>query len=329
MTAANAPFPFARILVAVDATPASTAALRYLRRLLRPGATVRVVAVAENPRTLVPLGGWAGAQLEAARDELRLDAEAAIKSAQTELDGCGANVEGQLIDLCRVGGDLVHALAEAISQSSPDLVVLGARHHGALLRWVEGEVSAPLARLLHAPILIIPVEYEGGLDGPPSRILFATDGSDASLNALRAGARLVAPRSDWRVVYVVDRLLARGTGPFEEQLEDSLVKSGEVALKMAGDELAADGQQSQRVVETAIIRTRSAYDDVPHAIDRDARHWKPQLVLLGTHGRRGLTRWLLGSVAERTLRLTSVPLLLVPPADNQVSLGTDAPTHHG
>ncbi|WP_413183404.1 universal stress protein [Paraburkholderia sacchari] len=312
----NGPFPFAKILVAVDSTPASAAALRYLRRLLHPGAAVRVVSVAENPQTLVPLGRWAGAQLQAARDELRVDAEAAIKAAQAKLDGCGAQVEGQLVDLCRVGGDLVHALAEAISQWAPDLVVIGARHHRALLRWVEGEVSAPLARLLHAPILIVPAEYEGERDGPLSRILFATDGSEASLNALRTGARLVVSRSAWRVIYVVDRLLAPGTVPFEEQLEDSLMKSGQVALKVAGDELAADDQQSERRVETALIQTASTYDDVPHAIDRDARHWKAQLILLGTHGRRGLTRWLLGSVAERTLRLTSVPLLLVPPTNS-------------
>lgn len=184
------------------------------------------------------------------------------------------------------------------------------------MRWVEGEISAPLTRLLHAPILIVPVEYEGGLDGPPARILFATDGSDASMNALRAGARLVASRSEWRVVYVVDRLLAPGTGPFEQQFEDSLTKGGQVALKVAGDELAAYEQQNDWAVETALIRTDSTYDDVPHAIDREARSWKAQLVVLGTHGRRGLTRWLLGSVAERTLRLTSVPLLLVPPADS-------------
>jgi nucleotide-binding universal stress UspA family protein len=312
-TARNAPFPFARILVAVDSTPASAAALRYLRQIVPTGATVRVVSVAENPHTLVPLGGWAGAQLEAARDGLRLDAEAAIKAAQAQLDRCGAQVEGQLIDLCRVGGDLVHALAEAVSQWSPDLVVLGARHHRALLHWVEGEVSAPLARLLHAPILIVPVEYESELDGPPSRILFATDGSDASLNALRAGAGLAAPRSNWRVVYFVDRLLGRETGPLEAQLEETLTTSGQVALKAAVDVLAECDPQKAWAVETALITTRNTYDDVPHAIERDAQDWKPELVVLGTHGRRGLTRWLLGSVAERTLRLTSVPLLLVPP----------------
>ncbi len=53
----DAPSPFTRIMVAVDSTPASAAALRYMRQFVHEGATVRVVSVAENPRTLVPLGG--------------------------------------------------------------------------------------------------------------------------------------------------------------------------------------------------------------------------------------------------------------------------------
>ncbi|MFT0174315.1 universal stress protein [Paraburkholderia mimosarum] len=112
-------------------------------------------------------------QLEVAREELRRAADSAIKAAQSALDGCGAQLEQQVLDLCRLGGDLVHALAEAVSQWAPDLVVLGARRHGALLRWVGGEVSAPLARLLSSPILIVPVEYGSAVDGPPSRILLA------------------------------------------------------------------------------------------------------------------------------------------------------------
>ena len=110
-SAANASMSFARIMVAVDSTPASAAALRYLRRLLHPGTTVRVVSVAEDPRTLVPLGRWVGSELEAAREELRRDAGEAIRAAQSALDGCDAQLDGQLLDLCREGGDLVHALA--------------------------------------------------------------------------------------------------------------------------------------------------------------------------------------------------------------------------
>ncbi|WP_321781884.1 universal stress protein [Paraburkholderia sp. J94] len=309
---ANTCMPFARIMVAVDSTPASTAALRYLRQLLHPGNAVRVVSVAENPRTLVPLGRWVGSQLEAAREELRHDAGEAIQAAQSALDGCGAHLDGQLVDLSKESGDLVHALAEALSEWSPDLVVLGTRHSRALMRWVEGEVSAPLARLLRWPTLIVPVDHEPETNAPLSRVLFATDGSDGSVAALRVGARLAAPRADCRVVYIVDRLLAPGTGPFEKQFEDCQTAIGQNVVALAANELAICGQQKAWKVETAVIKTRNTFDDVPHAIDREARHWKAQLVVLGTHGRRGLTRWLLGSVAEREVRLTSVPLLLVP-----------------
>lgn len=313
-SATHAPKPLARIMVAVDSTAASAAALRYLRRLLHPGATVNVVSVAENPRALLPLQGWSAKQIEAAGDELRHDATEAIRTARSALHGCGAQIDAQLLDLGKEGGDLVLALAEAASQWSPDLVVLGTRHRRALLRWVEGEVSAPLARLVHWPILVVPAEYQDGHDDPPSRILFATDGSGVSLSALRAGVRLASPRTEWRAVFVIDRLLSPATGPVEQRFEDALMESGRAAVAAAASELAALGPRKGWAVETAIVETMDADDDISHAIDREALHWGAQLVVLGTHGRRGLTRWLLGSVAERTLRLTSAPLLLVPAA---------------
>lgn len=307
----NAPAAFSRIMVGVDPTRASAPAVRYLRRLLHPGAAVRVVCIAEDPRTLVPIGKWAGLRLEAARDELRRDAENAIEDAQRVLEGCAARIDGHLVDLCTHGGDRVHALAEAASHWRADLVVLGTRQHRGLERWIEGEVSAPLARLLHWPALIVPGDYAASEDETPSRILFATDGSEASHAALRAAIRLAAPRAHWRVIFVVDRLLAPGTGPFNAHFEDLLAETGRAAIEVASAILAAQRQQGW-TVETALVRTRHSHDDVAHAIVGDARNWQAQLVVLGTHGRRGLTRWMLGSVAERTVRSATCPLLLAP-----------------
>lgn len=311
-TVANVPKHLARILVAVDASPASVAALRYLRRLMRSDTSVRVVSVAENPQSLVPLGSWAGQQLDAARDELHRDAEEAVRSALDELQGCGSQIEGAVIDLCKEGGDLVHALAEAAAHWSADLVVLGTRHHRGLMRWVEGEVSAPFARLFRWPVLIVPTGYQATDGDVPSRILFATDGSEASFAALRLATQLAMPYAHWRAIYVVDRLLAPGTGIFEKRLEDALGEAGSVAVSKARDELVACAQEGWNV-EGEVLKTANSFDDVPHALDREAKRWNAQLIVLGTHGRRGLTRWLVGSVAERATRLTSVPLLLVPP----------------
>ena len=305
--------PLTRILIAVDASPASSAALRYLRRLLRPDTSVRVVSVAENPQSLVPLGSWAGQQLDAAREELHRDAEETVQLALDALDGCGSQIEAEVIDLCKEGGDVTHAIAEAALRYPAGMVVLGTRHHRGLMRWLEGEVSAPFARLLRRPVLIVPAGYEADAAEIPSRILFATDGSEVSLAALRIATTLATPHAHWRAVYVVDRLLAPGTGIFEKRLEDALSETGSIAVAKARAELAACGQEGWDV-ETAVLKTDNSFDDVPHTLDREARRWNAQLLVLGTHGRRGLTRWLLGSVAERATRLTSVPLLLIPPA---------------
>ncbi|MFX1674984.1 universal stress protein [Paraburkholderia sp. A2WS-5] len=313
--------PVTRILVAVDASPASTAALRYLGQLLRsalgpasrPDAAVRIVSVAENPRSLVPLGTWAAEQLDAARDEIHRDAEKAAQLALDALHGCGLRIDAEVVDLCKEGGDVVDAIAAAASRWPADLVVLGTSHHRGLMRWVEGEVAAPFARLLRWPVLLVPAGYEAPEDEAASRILFATDGSDASFTALRTATALATPDAHWCAIYVVDRLLAPGTGFFERKLEEALSEAGGVAVAKARADLAACGQEGWNV-ETAIVKTANSFDDVPHTLDREAKRWNAQLLVLGTHGRRGLTRWLLGSVAERATRLASVPLLLVPPA---------------
>jgi nucleotide-binding universal stress UspA family protein len=59
-----------------------------------------------------------------------------------------------------------------------------------------------------------------------------------------------------------------------------------------------------------LIKTLTTHDDVPHAIVRDTAEWNGDLLVLGTHGRRGIARWLLGSVAARTARLVDTPVLL-------------------
>ncbi|CAB3788874.1 hypothetical protein LMG28688_02775 [Paraburkholderia caffeinitolerans] len=318
----SAPAPIARILVAVDASPASMAALRYLGQLLgpasrpamRPDISVRIVSVAENPRSLVPLGTWAAEQLDAARDEIHRDAENAAQLALDALHSCGSRIDAEVIDLCKDGGDVVDAIADAASRWPADMVVLGTSHPRGLMRWVAGEVSAPFARrLLRWPVLLVPAGYAADEGEVPSRILFATDGSEASFTALRTATALATPYAHWCAIYVVDQLLVPGTGAFERKLEELLSAAGGVAVAKARADLAACRQEGWDV-ETAIVKTANSFDDVSHTLDREAKRRNAQLLVLGTHGRRGLTRWLLGSVAERATRLTSVPLLLVPPA---------------
>nr|WP_322053086.1 universal stress protein [Paraburkholderia bannensis] len=227
-----------KILVAVDASPASAAALQYLRSMLRSNITVHIVSVAEDPRSFAPFGSWTGQTLDAARSELRRDAEESVNAARSSLDQCGVRVEGEVINLCKEGGNIVEVLDEVAKRYAVDRVVLGSHQHRRLIRWVLGEVCAPFTHLLRWPVLIIPAGYKPIADERPSRILFATDGSNESLAALPIAARLATRQANWRVIYVVDRLLAFGTGSLETRLEETLREVGNVAIANAHAKLA-------------------------------------------------------------------------------------------
>lgn len=84
--------------------------------------------------------------------------------------------------------------------------------------------------------------------------------------------------------------------------------------------------QAQRVMDVALGKARAAYEQVHGAIRHGvawesiveaARVEQADLIVLGTHGRRGLQRALLGSVAEKVVRSSPVPVLTVPLAPQE------------
>ncbi|ASV99068.1 universal stress protein [Paraburkholderia aromaticivorans] len=307
---ANATRAIRRILVAVDASPESARAVAYVRHLSPPGARIRVVSVAENPRTILPLGSMTDAELQRARAELARDAGEAVARAKQLFADAGVDVESGVVEISRQGGYIANALIDAAAQWQADLLVVGARQHHGMLRWVEGTVSEFVTTQAPCSILVVPAGYEAQIQSSPRRILFALDGSAASFDALHFGLQLASPVSRLRAIYVIDRAVRLTDIVPIRMLEEAFVEEGKVILATAARVLAEWPNQS----ETAAIETAPARDDVAHAIVRDAQQWQADLIVVGTHGRRGVARWVLGSVASRTARLARTPLLLARPA---------------
>ncbi|WP_233837765.1 universal stress protein [Paraburkholderia sp. ZP32-5] len=296
-----------KILLAVDQSVASQHAVAYASHIVAAGGIIRLVSIVENPRTLVPAGSLVRSALQAARDELLRDAHEALARAADVLAGHGIQVEKEAIDLAARGGDVVHALIDAADAWQPDLIVTGAHQHHGLLRWVEGAVSAPLARLSPCPILIVPATGNADAYALPRHILFAVDGSDQATQALRYGVRFSTPDTSLRAIYVVDRAVRLSDLVPIDVLEDAFVDEGTRALAAAGPLLRVASGRSN----VELVRTERTGDDVAHAIVREAASWQANMIVMGTHGRRGMVRWMLGSVAERVAHITPVPLLLV------------------
>lgn len=144
-----------------------------------------------------------------------------------------------------------------------------------------------------------------------SRILVALDGSRTGSAALDAALTLAHDTgAQLRSLYVIDvPLLAYDVPGFDPSiLRDAYVEESRIVCADAQARIAAQHVNgSARSVEA-----QAGIDDVAACIERCAAEWPADLIVMGTHGRRGVQRLVLGSVAERVLRHARCPVLLVP-----------------
>lgn len=145
-----------------------------------------------------------------------------------------------------------------------------------------------------------------------SRILIAVDGSPHARNALEhatALAKGLAARL--RIVHVIDM----GWLPIGPELAIDIEPYAR-ARRAAGEQTLAAARDATRSAgieaEINLIETVRPTQRTAEAIAEEADAWRADLVVVGTHGRSGMERLLLGSVAEGVARLSTAPVLLVP-----------------
>ncbi len=141
------------------------------------------------------------------------------------------------------------------------------------------------------------------------RILVPIDGSETSVRALQEAIKLANRKAQLRLVYVLEEtylLDAEGYAYIDyDSLQKALRDTGQRALAQAAEQVRRLGATA----ETVLLEAKG--ERIANVIDGDARAWKADLIVLGTHGRSGLNRLLLGSVAEGVARVAQVPVLLV------------------
>jgi len=146
------------------------------------------------------------------------------------------------------------------------------------------------------------------------RILVPIDGSapsrrgldEAILLARNQGARLC-------VLHVVDESLLTRSFDGTTYMPASYVEDFSKGLAAAGARLLSRAEAAARArrvkVETLLLETLGRR--VADVIVREAKKWRADVIVLGTHGRAGLSRVVLGSDAELVVRESPVPVLLV------------------
>jgi nucleotide-binding universal stress UspA family protein len=141
------------------------------------------------------------------------------------------------------------------------------------------------------------------------RILVPVDGSPTSSNGLDEAAKIArGSGSRLLLLHVIDDTVAFSSpdGAGVDLVLDALRESGKRALAEAADR----ARRAKLKAETVLLE--NATGRVAEAIVDQAKRWRADLIVMGTHGRRGVNRLLLGSSAELVVRNSTVPVLLIP-----------------
>jgi nucleotide-binding universal stress UspA family protein len=155
-----------------------------------------------------------------------------------------------------------------------------------------------------------------------TRILVAVDGSNTSRRAFEAALDLA--KSNGAVLqpfYVVENtpMYFEAPGYDPSVLRNRLVEQGKELGAEFARAMIENGVKGELAVGEA-----SSLDDVSVVVLNAAADFKADLLVMGTHGRRGFQRLILGSVAERCVRQATLPVLLIPAAAGSAQ-SPDAP----
>jgi nucleotide-binding universal stress UspA family protein len=143
------------------------------------------------------------------------------------------------------------------------------------------------------------------------RILVALDGSATASQALDVALNLAADSgAELLPLYVIDApIIAYDVPGFDPSIiRDAFVEEGQRIISDAQSRMARQGVKGT----PCSVEVTLPGEDVAHRIIFAATEWRADVIVMGTHGRRGFRRLILGSVAERVLRGAGCPVLMIP-----------------
>ena len=309
-----------RILVPVDGSPFGEQAIPRAMQIARATrATVELVHVHDVSGTASTLGvATAGTPVSVPllipmaeiASEARNASEAYVRTMDRRV-GVGTSVS---VSASMLEGNAAEALARH-ANAVADLVIMTTHGRSGLTRFWLGSVAEAVVREAMVPILLLrPIEsqneVEVGRDRRWSNVLVPLDGSRVAESVLEPVMDIVGPD----VADVTCTLL------LVQQPITAIASPSLTATIPSGPDLATGDEPTMAYLESVAGQLRSrgvrahtravVHTSAARAILDEARESDVDLIAMATHGRSGIRRLLMGSVAEKVLRGTDRPLLL-------------------
>ena len=210
------------------------------------------------------------------------------------------------------------AVVEMAAERELSWICMGATGHRLLERIVLGSTAAEVVRGSPVPVLIArpkAADEAQPLLGGIKDVLVAVDLGEGSRRLVEIGAELARPTGRLTVLHVVESPMERGIygAPLSVPAED--LKAAIEWSQVAIGKLAAEVEDT--LMQAPEVRVGRPGAQTLAAIEERS----PDLTVVGTHGRHGLDRLALGSVAERVARRAAGPVLVVPTHEDHAEGG--------
>jgi nucleotide-binding universal stress UspA family protein len=288
---------YENILLPFDGSEGTAEALHHAGELAHwADATVQILYVADTARNSVTVVDGE------AIDGLVQKGEEIVEEAAETLETLGVPHDTDVVQ-----GNPAPTIARYAEQYGQDLIVMPTRGNEGIPRYLAGSVSEKVVRLSATPVLTVRMRPDETLEFPYENVLIPTDGSDAATRAAEQTLSLAASLdATVHILSVVDDStlgLHVGSTVSESETEHAATDAVETVASKAGTRGVTD---IVRHVEHG-----SPVEQILDYIESNEIH----AVGMGTTGRRGTERILLGSVAEETVRSAPVPVMTIAEPD--------------
>jgi nucleotide-binding universal stress UspA family protein len=298
-----------RVLLGLDFSPPSDAAVAWVRKLRTLGSCEVVAAhhywgADAHVRYGVPLSPEAEVTPEV-EEALRRDLTARLG----DMPGTGAVWVHLDPGLSRPAESLV-TLAR---KEGADLIVVGTHQRTGASKWWYGSVSQRIVHDASVSVLCVPASAVSAITIPEvRRVLAPTDLSDVGISAIRHAYSIVPAGGAVYLLHVLEpqggtpplyaQYLAPHGGPLHTPEQERIA---EVLRGLAPPEAAVRGISTR----VEVVHGRKVSEAINQAADR----LSCDVICLATHGRSGLGKALVGSVAQEVLQNSTRPVVLVRP----------------
>jgi nucleotide-binding universal stress UspA family protein len=284
---------FANILVPVDDSEGADNAIGHAADIAnRFDATVHILFVADTNRDSVTTVGTDVV------DALEREGEDIVEPAAADVRERGVDCNSEIVQ-----GTPAMTIADYAESEEMDLVVMPTQGRTGLSRYLLGSITEKVVRHSEVPVLTIRTHEEARTPFPYESVLIPTDGSEAARGAIdRAVGLAAAFDATLHVLSVVDDT-SLGFDVRSAAASDEL----ETAAEEAVSDVAARAEDAEvERVEQHILHGRVSQTILEYIEDNEI-----DVVSMGTTGRGATERVLLGSVTERIVRSSPVPVLTV------------------